>query len=1060
MKISSKVVLGFALLFAIILVQLNVEYRQAALSKRDLELFEKSTVRESEIAGQLIRIGTMFEAALVNGAGSVPGELDDMMSRELPGLLKIAKDATSSGLDIAGKNGGEARVNEEREELRVLAQVENGFAVMTAAIRAQAETSVDAARRMALRRDALGMWRGTLRPLLERYGQRALDEFLGQTRGNLQRSHAAFYLLLGMGGLALVIMVAAGFWIVRSVMNPLRQATDVAREIAEGGRGRRLSVGRGGEFSMLARSFNEMLDRQDELTRKRDEMGALAESRLREFDDFFGLSMDILCIANLDGHFVRINAAMVSLLGHAEQDILNRPFLEFVHPDDREATNAQSLKLTRGERVSHFENRYRCSDGSWKWISWHVTPRLEAGRLYAVGRDVTEKKRVEADLHESQEALCRLNSRLEEMVAERTLGLQESEERFRLLVEGVNDYAIFMLDVDGRIASWNSGAERIKGYKASEIIGQHMSVFYGEADVARGHPMYVLELAKTRGRFEDTGWRVCKDGRKFWAHVVINALRDKDGILLGFAKITRDITEQQRTSDELIRQQELLRSLMENLAEGVVACDAAGKLSFFNRTAREWHGTDIVAVPPEQWSESFGICAADGKTPLEMEEIPLVRAAAGERVRDAEMVIARKGHPLRWVIASGDPLVNAEGAMIGAVVVMKDITERRNAERSNLRTQRLESLGTLSGGIAHDLNNALAPILMGMELLHMRYPECSAMISGMEKSAKRGAGMVRQLLTFARGVDGERICLEPRHFVGEMAGIIAHTFPKNIECRLQIDADVRPVLGDATQLHQVMLNLCVNARDAMPEGGVITIEAANRSPGPEDGDAALKLKPGDYVCIRIRDTGSGIPPEIIEHIFDPFFTTKPVDKGTGLGLSTVLGIMRNHEGWVQVASTPGCGTCFTLWLPAARGGVVAASRTPFVAAPEIKGENRLVLIVDDEPVVLEILRTVLQALEFQVITAEDGEQGVARLDSLGRALSLVITDRHMPRMDGMEFASKIRERLPGIPLVVASGRMENDDKRAFVQMGVSALLHKPFTRSDLIKVLVKVFAPR
>lgn len=345
---------------------------------------------------------------------------------------------------------------------------------------------------------------------------------------------------------------------------------------------------------------------------------------------------------------------------------------------------------------------------------------------------------------------------------------------------------------------------------------------------------------------------------------------------------------------------------------------------------------------------------------------------------------------------------------------------------------------------------------MGMELLKMRYPDSFAIITGMEKSAQRGAGMVRQLLTFARGVEGERIPLEPRHFVGEMAGIIAHTFPKNIECRLRIDADVRPVLGDSTQLHQVMLNLCVNARDAMPEGGVITIEAGNRKPGPEDGDASFKLTPGDYVCIRVSDTGSGIPPEVIEHIFDPFFTTKPVDKGTGLGLSTVMGIMRDHHGWVQVDSAPGRGSCFTLWLPAAQGGARAPSRAPFVPAPDIKGENRLVLIVDDEPAVLELLRTVLQTLEFQVITAEDGERGMAQVESIGQALSLVITDRHMPRMDGMEFVAKIREQLPRTPLIVASGRVEKGDRKTFERMGVAELLHKPFTQHDLINVLRKV----
>ncbi|MFA6961428.1 MAG: PAS domain S-box protein [Opitutaceae bacterium] len=1058
MKISTKVILGFALLLVLILTGVVVEYRQVTWAKNDLEQFEKSTLQESTIANDLMRIGTLFEISLMRKADDSPHEFGNDLLAEFSRVIARARIATEAGADIARSQGALARVADEQAELDFMKRIESEFAAMSVAWQAQMDLTHSGDQRIQIQRQVLAHWQKKLRPLLRQYQESSFNELLDQNRANLIRTETAFASLLGIGLLALLTTVLGSFWIVRAVMKPLGEAVEVVEDIAAGNHRRRLRVAGNGEFTLLAQSFNHMLDRQDELGRARDELRALADLRLGELDDFFSLSMDVLGIASSLGFFQRVNPAFVTLLGFSEEELLKRPFLEFVHPDDRDVTKAEVAKLMRGEPTCNFENRYRCRDGTWKWIAWHVNPRPQTGLLYAVGRDVTEKKSIDNRLHESQVALCELNARLEHMVAERTSGLHESEERFRVLVEGVNDYAIFLLNVDGRIVSWNAGAERIKGYKAEEVIGQHIAKFYCEGDVVKGKPMYALEMAKSRGRFEEAGWRVCKDGHRFWANVVINAIRSKDGALLGFAKITRDITEQKRTGEELQRQQELLRSLMENLAEGVVACDATGKLTFFNKVAREWHGTDILTVPTEKWADSFDIYATDGKTHLAMEDIPLVRAATGEHVRDVEMVIARKDSPPRWVTASGDPLLDVAGNMIGAVVVMRDITERRNAERSNLRTQRLESLGTLSGGIAHDLNNALAPILMGMELLKMRYPDASSIISGMEKSAQRGAGMVRQLLTFAKGVDGERVTMQPRHFVGEIQSIIEHSFPKNIECRVVVHEDVRPVLGDATQIHQVLLNLCVNARDAMPDGGTLTLEAGNRCVGSDGAGGSPEIRPGDYVYIRISDTGTGIPPAIIEHIFDPFFTTKPADKGTGLGLSTVMGIVRNHGGGLQVSSVLNEGTSFVVLLPAAKGEAVA-SRPPMDEKLDFNGGNRLILIVDDEPAVREISRTVLQALEFQVITADDGEQGLKQVEALGKGIALIIGDRHMPKMDGMVFAKKARELLPDVPMMVSSGRMEKADVAALADLGIHTVLNKPFTQKDLIKALQAVLAP-
>jgi PAS domain S-box-containing protein len=1058
MKIRTKIIVGFTVLLGLVLIEGIVEYRQVILARRDLIQLKTSALPETTLAAELIRTGAALENLLTKTPDVPPDAEGLALMDAFERSLQQAFGATSTGAALAQEQGAVDREGQERSELDLLKNVEAGFTAMKLSWLERGVDGATAERNAALHEEAQSHWRQGVKPLLLVYQQNAFDELRDRNSANLRRAQNAFGWLLGTAVVAFIATVGASYWLVKTVVTPLGAAADVTKEITEGHLTRRLNAVGNDEFSQLARSVNHMLDSLEETARARDEFGLLAASRLEELDDFFKLSQDVLGIANAHGHFLRINPAFAALLGYPTDELLNRPYLEFIHPDDRAATEAEGAKLMRGEPTRDFENRYLSHEGSYKWISWHVTPRLQPGLFYCVGRDITEKKSTELRLHESQVALCELNARLEHRVAAQTTGLHESEERFRMLVESVSDYAIFLLDVNGRIASWNAGAERINGYKAEEIIGQHIATFYSEADAIKGKPLYGLEVAKSHGRFEDAGWRVCKDGHTFWASVVINAIRGKDGELRGFAKITRDITEQQKTGEELKRQQELLRALMENLAEGVVACDAAGKLMFFNKVAREWHGTDIRTVPPEKWAEDFDIYGPDGVTHLEMEDIPLVRAATGEHVRNAEMVIVRKNYPPRYVIASGDPLMDAAGEMIGAVVVMRDITERRNAERHSLRTQRLESLGTLSGGIAHDLNNALTPILMGMELLKMQFPGSTNIISGMEKSAQRGAGMVRQLLTFAKGVDGERVLLQPRHFITEMESIIERTFPKNIETRVVAPGDVRRVMGDATQIHQVLLNLCVNARDAMPDGGTLSIEADNHVIDAVAAGKIQGLKAGSYVRIRVGDTGSGIPAGVIDHIFDPFFSTKPADKGTGLGLSTVMGIIRSHGGCVQVASTPHVGTLFTVLLPAAGEGV-EASRAPFATKVDFVGGKRLVLIVDDEPAVREIARAVLESLDLQVLTADDGEVGMRQIKAYGKGLSLIISDRNMPKMDGMQFVEKARELLPDVPVIVSSGRIEKADATLLADMGVRTLLPKPFTQCDLIAAMKATLGP-
>jgi signal transduction histidine kinase/ActR/RegA family two-component response regulator len=490
--------------------------------------------------------------------------------------------------------------------------------------------------------------------------------------------------------------------------------------------------------------------------------------------------------------------------------------------------------------------------------------------------------------------------------------------------------------------------------------------------------------------------------------------------------------------------------LMENLVEGVVACDAEGKLTIFNKAAREWHGTDVRRVPPEEWSRTFDLCEIDGITPLPTDSIPLLRALRGERVRNAEISIVVKGAAPRLVLCNGDALIDADGHKTGAVVVLHDITQRRKAEQQMLRAQRLESIGTLAGGVAHDLNNTLAPILMVTGLLRVKYPKSMELIDTVEASAKHGADMVRQLLTFAKGAEGARLLIHPQDLLTEMEKIIRGTFPKNIRLRTSYANELHPILGDAIQLHQVLLNLCVNARDAMPSGGTLTLKLEPVELASHSGVA--EARPGHYVVWHVSDTGTGIPPEILERIFEPFFSTKGPDKGTGLGLSTVIGIVKSHEGFVRVHSKPGHGSTFSIYLPFAADETGDTCPLTLVEE-EFRGHGETILVVDDEAGVRHAARTVLTAMGFQVVTAADGAEALIHATEKRSELSAVISDLHMPRMDGIAFVRAFKRLSPGAGIIIMSGHMEKREANEFRKLGVSTLLNKPFTQKTMVGAL-------
>jgi two-component system, cell cycle sensor histidine kinase and response regulator CckA len=399
------------------------------------------------------------------------------------------------------------------------------------------------------------------------------------------------------------------------------------------------------------------------------------------------------------------------------------------------------------------------------------------------------------------------------------------------------------------------------------------------------------------------------------------------------------------------------------------------------------------------------------------------------------------------------------------VAIKQDISARKQLENQVARTQRLESIGLLAGGIAHDLNNVLAPIMMAMDIFKLRYtdPGDRERLEMVRRSAERGAGIVKQILTFARGVDGERATLRPEHIVKEVRNLVRETLPRKIDIQTNLADDLSAVQGDLTQLHQVVLNLCVNARDAMPDGGLLTVGARNVTLSQTLASVSgLVIEPGDYVLFTVRDTGSGIPPEVIDRMFEPFFTTKPRGAGTGLGLPTAFGIVRGHHGAIDVETVLGQGTEFRVYLPA-----VKASPSPAVdreTPAHIVGGGRTILVVDDEENVRVVTAMVLQAHGFVVTEAADGEEAIRLFQENPGLPCAVILDLVMPRAGGDAVATVIKQRRPELPIILTSGllsdrKSSNDAESIYRRLG-DVMLQKPFSQVDLISALARLLDPK
>jgi len=622
----------------------------------------------------------------------------------------------------------------------------------------------------------------------------------------------------------------------------------------------------------------------------------------------------------------------------------------------------------------------------------------------------------------------------------------QAEERYRLLVDAIIDYAIYMLAPDGTVVSWNAGAQRFKGYTTDEIVGANFTQFYTPADREAGLPERGLKNAAEQGRYETEGWRVRKDGTRFWAHVIIDPIRTSSGELIGFAKVTRDLTEKRAAEESLRQSEQQLRLLIQGVTDyAIYLLSADGLVTNWNAGARRIKGYE----PEEIIGQHFSRFYTDEDQAANRPTTNLALAAREGRLEEEGWRVRKDGTRFMAHVVL-DAIRDEHGHLTGFAKVTRDVTERYETQKALDKTrealfqaQKMEAVGRLTGGVAHDFNNLLTVILISLDLLRKRLPDSPLLelINNAAQAGERGAAMTRRMLAFSRQQTLKLEAVALPELVLGMHSLIKQSIGAKIAIDTHFELGLPRIKADAHQLETALLNLVLNARDAMPEGGKIVISAR---PAPLTETPPGSATADHYLLMEVADSGEGMDADTLEKAIDPFFTTKGVGKGTGLGLSMVHGIVEQLGGKLKLQSIPGSGTTVQLWLPVADADSTPISSTTTQqqpAQPAIQGLR--ILAVDDNELVLINTCALLEELGHRPIRAHSAQQALDMLERI--AVDLIITDHAMPRMTGSELAEHLAISHPNLPVILASGYAEITDQTA----KALPTLAKPFDERGL-----------
>jgi two-component system, cell cycle sensor histidine kinase and response regulator CckA len=760
---------------------------------------------------------------------------------------------------------------------------------------------------------------------------------------------------------------------------------------------------------------------------------------------------DLIIRTNEEMQITLVRGGVASNLGYEEKELVGRSVGEIIAP--REYVEAYRGYARTGKmQQAFFDCEVLHRNGHRIPMNFSFTPIFaneEIAGFVGVGRNISERKRAEV----LQDAVYSITK-----ASDATVRLEELFRAVHEIIRNIlpaENFCIALYEQHLNSLTYPYFVDERTPRPPDHIV-------------AHGLPEFVLHTGKSLLCTEEHLERMRKSGEvdfegtpaRIWLGVPLMIGKKIIGIMAlrhysdprAYGEHEQNLLEyissqvakaiDRRRAEERIRSQAELIDIVPN---PILVCDLEGKILFWSKGAERLYGQSFAEVARQPVLNVL----------FEGQEDVYARAMAdvknGQRWRSEIIRTTKDGRELTlessWLLVSDD---EQEKSLL---IVETDITEKKLLESQFLRAQRLESVGTLASGIAHDLNNVLAPILTVIQSLKRRYTKDNdqQLLSILESNTKRGAAIVNQVLTFARGVHGERTLLQPRHLINEMVKIAGETFPKTIRILSNLSPTLRSIIGDSTQLHQILLNLFVNARDAMPLGGTLTVNAENIDLDEEFVRLHIESQPGPYVVISVTDTGMGIPPEILDKIFEPFFTTKDQGKGTGLGLSTVNGIVKNHNGFINVYSEQGKGTTFKVYLPAAHPAETTDSGDE--EHPLTRGNGELVLVVDDEDIVRDVTKRTLESYGYTVLTAINGEDALKLYGSYTREVALVISDVMMPVLDGRELIKEIRSNNGDVRIIATSGLTTEERVAELENLGVNGYLSKPYTEHKLVRLV-------